>query len=65
MTVKSFVIFVVCIVLVGCGRRSEETAKPPATATAAVPDTHKEDANTVEVDEAMLRDLRITTRPVE
>lgn len=65
MTVKCFVIFVVCMALVGCGRRSEETAKPPATATAAEPDTHKEDANTVEVDEAMLRDLRITTRPVE
>ncbi len=65
MTVKCFVIFVVCIALVGCGRRSEETAKPPATATAAEPDSHKENADTVEVDEAMLRDLRITTRPVE
>jgi membrane fusion protein, heavy metal efflux system len=65
MTVKCFVLFVVCLALVGCGRRSEETAKPSATATAAEPDTHKEDGNTVEVDEAMLRDLRITTRPVE
>jgi cobalt-zinc-cadmium efflux system membrane fusion protein len=65
MTVKTFVIFVVCIALPGCGRRSEETARPaPATRPAAEPDTHKEDANTVEVDQAMLRDLRITTRPV-
>jgi cobalt-zinc-cadmium efflux system membrane fusion protein len=65
MTVKTLVIFVVCIALAGCGRRSEEAAKPAATPTATEPDTHKEDANTVEVDEAMLRDLRITTRPVE
>lgn len=65
MTVKTSVIFVVCMALVGCGRRSEETVKPAATPAAAEPDAHKEDANTVEVDEAMLRDLRITTRPVE
>jgi cobalt-zinc-cadmium efflux system membrane fusion protein len=65
MTVKTFVIFVLCTVLPGCGRGSEETAKPAAaTPPAAEPDTHKEDANTVEVDQAMLRDLRITTRPV-
>ena len=66
MTVKTFVIFVVCIALVGCGRGSDETAKPAAvTPTTTEPDRYKEDANTVEVDEAMLRDLRITTRPVE
>jgi cobalt-zinc-cadmium efflux system membrane fusion protein len=66
MTVKTFVIFVLCIALVGCGRGSEETAKPAAaTPPAAEQDTHKEDATTVEVDQAMLRDLRITTRPVE
>jgi membrane fusion protein, heavy metal efflux system len=65
MTVKTFVLFVVCIALVGCERGSEETANPAATPPAAEPDTHKEDANTVEVDQAMLRDLRISTRPVE
>jgi cobalt-zinc-cadmium efflux system membrane fusion protein len=65
MTVKTLVLFVVCIALVGCGRRSDETAKPAATPAASEPDTHKADANTVEVDEAMLRDLRISTRPVE
>jgi cobalt-zinc-cadmium efflux system membrane fusion protein len=65
MTVKIFVPFVVCIALIGCGRGTEETAKPAAAPPAAEPDTHKADANTVEVDEAMLRDLRITTRPVE
>jgi membrane fusion protein, heavy metal efflux system len=65
MTVKTLVLIVMCIVLVGCRRGSEETAKPAATPPAAEPDAHKADANTVEVDEAMLRDLRITTRPVE
>jgi len=65
MTVKTFVILAGCIALVACGRGSEETAKPAPNPTAAEPDTHKEDANIVEVDEGMLRDLRITTRPVE
>ena len=65
MTVKTLVLIMMCIVLVGCRRGSEETAKPAATPPAAEPDAHKADANTVEVDEAMLRDLRITTRPVE
>ena len=45
---------------------SEETAKPaPQRPPTAEADAHKEDANTVEVDEGMLRDLRITTRAVE
>ena len=65
MTVKSFVMFVVCLALVGCGRGPEETVQPAATPPAAEPDTHTADATTVEVDAAMLRDLRITTRPVE
>jgi cobalt-zinc-cadmium efflux system membrane fusion protein len=65
MTLKTLVLLVVCIALVGCGRGSEETAKPAATPAAAEPDRHKADVNTVEVDEGMLRDLRITTRPVE
>ena len=52
---------------VGClrprlrARRPKPAANPPLRQ----PDTHKEDANTVEVDEGMLRDLRITTRAVE
>lgn len=65
MTVKTFILVAGCLALVACGRGPEEAAKPAANPTAADPDTHKEDANTVEVDEAMLRDLRITTRAVE
>ena len=56
-----------CIALVGVRARvGRDTLNPlrrhqrPPNPTA-----YKEDANTVEVDEAMLRDLRITTRPVE
>ena len=65
MTLKPFTIFVAILALAACGRGPEETAKPApaASATAEVP--HKEDPNTVEVDEGMLRDLRITTRAVE
>jgi multidrug efflux pump subunit AcrA (membrane-fusion protein) len=65
MTVKTFVLFVVCIALFGCERRSDETTKPVASTPTAAPDTFKEDENTVEIDQGMLRDLRITTRPVE
>jgi cobalt-zinc-cadmium efflux system membrane fusion protein len=65
MTVKLLVALAMCLALGGCGRGSEQTARPAATPPAAEPDPHTEDANTVEVDAAMLRDLRITTRPVE
>jgi cobalt-zinc-cadmium efflux system membrane fusion protein len=65
MTLKTFTIFVATISLTACGRGSEETAKPAPAASTAAEAPHKEDPNTVEVDEGMLRDLRITTRDVE
>jgi membrane fusion protein, heavy metal efflux system len=65
MTLKNFVVWIGCIAIVACGRRTDETAKPVVEPAAAAADAFKEDANTVEVDEGMLRDLRITTRPVE
>ena len=66
MTAKTFLICAACVALVGCGRRTEETAKPaPAATPNAAEAPHKEAPNTVEVDEGMLRDLRITTRDVE
>jgi len=64
MTAKVVVVFALCVALVGCGRPSE-TAKPAASAPPAEPDTHQDDASTVTVDAAMLRDLRITTRRVD
>jgi cobalt-zinc-cadmium efflux system membrane fusion protein len=55
-----------CTGLLACGRESAEVDKPTsATSVAADADPHKEEPNTVEVDEGSLRDLRITTRPVE
>ena len=66
MTCKSFVVFVVLVSVVACGRRNEETAKPAAPEPdAGAGAAHTEPANVVEVDEGMLRDLRITTREVE
>ena len=65
MTVRTFAACVVCLAIAACGRGSQDTAKPTTAAPAAAEAPHKEDPNTVEVDEGMLRDLRITTRPVE
>ncbi|HEU4688886.1 MAG TPA: efflux RND transporter periplasmic adaptor subunit [Vicinamibacterales bacterium] len=65
MTLKTFTIFVATVVLAACGRGPEETAKPAAAASTTAEAPHKEAPNTVEVDEGMLRDLRITTRAVE
>jgi cobalt-zinc-cadmium efflux system membrane fusion protein len=65
MTAKRFLLIVVCTALAACGRGAEEAPKPAAATSApAEADPHKEDANTVEVDQEMLRDLRITTRAV-
>jgi cobalt-zinc-cadmium efflux system membrane fusion protein len=64
MTVKVFVIFIAFITASACGRRADEVAAPAESAAVeAAP--HEEDENVVEVDPGMLRDLRITTRPVE
>ena len=64
MTFKMIVVCAVCVLLIGCGRRSEETAtQAPAASSTEAP--HTEEPNTVEVDEGMLRDLRVTTRAVE
>ncbi len=71
MTLKRFVIFAACLfvvslAVVGCGRRSEEPAKPAdLEPSGAESHTHQEDANIVEIDPGMMRDLRITTRSVE
>ena len=52
--------------LSACGQPSRTPQqRPAAESTVAKPDAHMAEANTVEVDEGMLRDLRITTRPVE
>jgi cobalt-zinc-cadmium efflux system membrane fusion protein len=52
--------------LLACGQPNEKS-QPAAVVDATRPeaDMHSEEANTVEVDEGMLRDLRITTSAVE
>jgi cobalt-zinc-cadmium efflux system membrane fusion protein len=46
-----------------CGQGTPEVAKVPAQEAAK--DEHKEDASTLEIDQEMLRDLRITTVEVQ
>jgi cobalt-zinc-cadmium efflux system membrane fusion protein len=66
MTSKALLIVATCAGLMACGRGANETAKPAAPSpNAAEAEAHKEDPNTVEVDESRMRDLRITTRAVE
>ena len=64
MRLKTLLILATCIVLTACGRKTDDAAKPAAT-TPAAEAPHEEAANTVEVDQEMLRDLRLTTRSVE
>jgi cobalt-zinc-cadmium efflux system membrane fusion protein len=65
MTFKLMLVCASCLLFAGCGRGSEEAPKPSAASSTAASTPHTEDPNTVEVDEGMLRDLRITTRAVE
>jgi len=66
MILKTLLLIAVSAALAACGRSAEEAPKPAAaTAAPAEADPHTEDANTVEVDQDMLRDLRITTKAVE
>jgi membrane fusion protein, heavy metal efflux system len=64
MSIKPFVVMATCLVLCACGRSREDTVKTNAP-EAAAREAHSDEANTVEVDEGMLRDLRITTSGVE
>jgi cobalt-zinc-cadmium efflux system membrane fusion protein len=63
MTFRTALVLI-CCTLAACGRAPE-----PSKPTAAAPSDHDtaqhDDPNVVEVDDGMLRDLRITTRPVE
>jgi cobalt-zinc-cadmium efflux system membrane fusion protein len=65
MTFRVLVVLVGCLAGSACGRGGDEGAKPAATAASNAEAPHEEDPHTVEVDEGMLRDLRVTTRPVE
>jgi len=64
MTFKALLVCAACVVFAACGRRTDDAARPAPPPSASQPE-HTEAPNTVEVDEGMLRDLRVTTRPVE
>lgn len=66
MTRTSCLLFVMALTLAACegGRETTPPATPPAAAPPAAGDAHV-DPNEVKVEEAMLRDLRITTAAVE
>lgn len=65
MTVRLITLVTVGVLAGGCGRASQETPRGSDAAPRAAAEPHEEDPNVVEVEEGMLRDLRITTRPVE
>jgi cobalt-zinc-cadmium efflux system membrane fusion protein len=66
MTARALSIALICTALAACGRDREEAARPASQAApGGEADAHKDEPNTVEVDESSLRDLRVTTRPVE
>jgi cobalt-zinc-cadmium efflux system membrane fusion protein len=66
MTGKTLLIVAACVGMAACGRQPDEAARPAAVMPIeSGADPHEENRDTVEVDESSLRDLRITTRPVE
>ena len=65
MTLKTLVVLVACAAVAPAVAAARTPRSPPRRHQRLPKRTHKEDANTVEVDEGMLRDLRITTRDVE
>jgi cobalt-zinc-cadmium efflux system membrane fusion protein len=65
MRITSFAVVGACLALCACGRGREEAATTNVPSATASPEAHIDAANTVEVDEGMLRDLRITTSGVE
>ena len=65
-SMRLLIVILICGALSACGQPSNVPQRSaPSEATPEKPDTHMEEADTVEVDEGMLRDLRITTRAVE
>lgn len=65
MTCKLLSLVALCLAVTACGGSSDTPAPAPAAASQAASAEHEEDANVVEIDENTLRDLRVTTRPVE
>jgi cobalt-zinc-cadmium efflux system membrane fusion protein len=65
MTLKIAAVCAAAVLLTACGRGAEEAGTTTSAPPGATAPEHKDDPDTVEIEEGMLRDLRITTRPVE
>jgi membrane fusion protein, heavy metal efflux system len=67
MTITRLIACVACACVLACGRRADEATKsPPAETKKPAAEAHADAAaNTVRIEEGMLRDLRITTATVE
>jgi cobalt-zinc-cadmium efflux system membrane fusion protein len=67
MTLRTTAILAACALVAACGGSPENSATPPATGSSKpAADAHTAtDANTVRIEEGMLRDLRITVDEVE
>jgi hypothetical protein len=64
MTLRPLLVLAACVAIIACGRKADAPVTSEATPH-ATDAPHTDDAETVEIDEAMRRDLRLTTRAVE
>ena len=65
MTLRLLVLLTLCVMLGACGRGAQDAPHQDEMMADSAQEHHTEAPNVVEVDEGMLRDLRITTRLVE
>ena len=65
MTFRLITFVTLCVVCAACGRASQEAPRDSDAAPRAAAEPHEEAPNVVDVEEGLLRALRITTRPVE
>ncbi len=66
MTRKTIIVLLACASALACGRRAADSTNPPAAEVGTgQPEAQRQsDANTLRIEEGMLRDLRITTAEV-
>lgn len=66
MTLSTTALLAACALVAACGGRADRNSTPPAASSKPAAEAHTEtDANTVRIEEGMLRDLRITVDEVE
>lgn len=65
MNLTTWIVLALCTLALACGRKAEPPDAPKADAAEAPETKSHSDPNAVHVDPGMLRDLRVTTAPVE